>query len=330
MCIISVIIPVYNGEKTIQETIESVLNQTYTDFELIIINDGSQDSTLEIISSFKDSRIKVFSYANAGVSASRNRGISHARGEYISFIDADDLWTPDKLEAQLKALQENPQAAVAYSWTQCIDESGEASRRGSHISDSGDVYAKLLLIDFIESGSNPLIRKYALIKVGGFDEYLTHSEDRDLWLRLAARYHFVAVSSPQILYRVSMNSASANVGAMEAGSLKFVEKAFAQAPESLQYLRRHSIANIYKGLVFKALEGEPGRQQGIMAARLLWCTVRYDLRLVRSRVIPKALFKIAVMVILPPQIAQPLLTKIKGLANTKTLLGYMRFDAESS
>lgn len=326
MCTISVIIPVYNGEKTIRETIESVLNQTFKDLELLIINDGSTDSTLEVISSCKDSRIKVFSYPNAGVSPSRNSGIFHAVGEYISFMDADDLWTPDKLEFQLKALQENPQAAVAYSWTQCIDESGQFSRRGSHISCAGDVYAKLLLIDFIESGSNPLIRKSALTEVGGFDESLTHSEDRDLWLRLAARYHFVAVPSPQILYRVSRSSASANVLRMEEGCLKFVEKAFTQAPKSLQYLQKHSVANIYKGLTFKVLEGVPGRQQGITAARLLWLTVGYDLRLVRSRVIWKALFKIAVMLLLPPQQAQILLTKVKGFANTTTLLGYMQLE----
>src|SRR5574338_867068 len=120
---ISVILPVYNGEKTIQETIESVLQQTFEDFELIIINDGSQDATLHQVSTLSDARIKVFSYPNAGVSASRNRGIAQAEGEYIAFIDADDLWTPDKLGAQFKTLQTNPQVAVAYSWTNWIDES---------------------------------------------------------------------------------------------------------------------------------------------------------------------------------------------------------------
>lgn len=328
MNLISVIVPVYNGEKTLRETIQSVLNQTFTNFELIIINDGSQDSTLEIISRIHDSRIKVFSYPNSGVSASRNRGISHGMGEYITFIDADDLWTADKLEKQLKALQENLQAAVAYSWTQCIDESGQFSRRGSNISAAGDVYAKLLLVDFIENGSNPLIRRQALTEVGNFDESLTHSEDRDLWLRLAARYHFVAVPSPQILYRLSTNSASANVVKMEAGSLQFVEKAFAQAPEPLQYLKRYSIANIYKCLTFKVLEGVPGRQQGITAMRMLWYTLKYDAVLVRSRIFWKVLFKIAVMLLLPSQQAELVFTKAKGFANTTTLLGYLQLDPE--
>ncbi len=327
MPVISVIIPVYNGEKTIRETIESVLSQTFKDFELIVINDGSQDTSLEIVERIQDPRLKVFSYRNAGQATSRNRGIAHACGEYISFIDADDLWTPNKLEAQLRALQDNPQAAVAYSWTKCIDEFGQFSRRGSHISVTGDVYAKLLLIDFIENGSNPLIRTQALAEVGGFDESMTPSEDRDLWLRLAARYHFVAVPSPQILYRQSVNSESANVLRMEAASLRVIEQAFTQAPESLQHLKKHSLANIYKGLTFKALEGPPEQQRGLTAARLLWHCVRNDPALLRSRVILKVLFKIAAMTLLPPQQAQALLNRAKGLANTTTLLGYLQLDA---
>jgi glycosyltransferase involved in cell wall biosynthesis len=328
MPLISVIIPVYNGEKTIQETIESVLNQTFTDFELIIINDGSQDATLEIVERIQDSRLNVFSYPNAGQAASRNRGFSHASGEYISFIDADDLWTPDKLEAQLRALQDNPQAAVAYSWTKCIDELGQFSRRGSHISATGDVYGKLLLIDFIENGSNPLIRRQALIKVGSFDESLPAAEDWDMWLRLAACYEFVAVPSSQILYRQSANSWSANVLKQGAGSLQVMERAFNQAPESLQHLKPASLANIYKGLTFKALEGPgaPARQRGLTAARLLWHCVKNDPTLLRSRVIWKVLFKITVMVLLPPKQAQTLLTKFKKISNTATLLGYLQLE----
>ena len=107
MSIISIIIPVYNAEKTIESTINSVLNQTFIDFELIVINDGSTDSTLEIVHKITDPRLKVFSYANANQAASRNRGIAKATGEYIAFLDADDLWTPDKLESQINMLKNN-------------------------------------------------------------------------------------------------------------------------------------------------------------------------------------------------------------------------------
>jgi len=100
--------------------------QIYSNFELIVIDDGSNDSTLDVIKNIQDSRLKVFPYPSAGSAAvSRNRGFSHASGEFIVFLDADDLWTPDKLEAQLAALQENPPAAVAYSWVDRIDESSQ-------------------------------------------------------------------------------------------------------------------------------------------------------------------------------------------------------------
>ena len=200
MPLISVVIPVYNGEKTIAETIESVLNQSFSNFEIVVINDGSQDSTLDVIASIQDPRLKIFSHPNAGLSASRNRGISQSSGEFIAFLDADDLWTPDKLEAQLTALQENPNAAVAYSWTDFIDETGQFLADGSHRTANGDVYADLLLFNVLQNGSNPLIRMQALINIGNFDESLPSAEDWDMYLRLAARYHFICVSFPQILY----------------------------------------------------------------------------------------------------------------------------------
>ena len=303
--IISVIIPVYNGEKTIRETIESVLNQTLSKFELIVINDGSQDSTLDIVTSIQDPRLKVFSYSNAGVSASRNNGLSHARSEFISFLDADDLWTPDKLEAQLKALSENPQAAVAYSWTDHIDEFGQVLSPASHVTLNGDIYANLLTGNFLANGSNVLIRRQALIEVGGFDQSLAFGEDWDMWLRLAARYHFVAVPFPQILYRISTDSASCNLSMMEAGCLQVIERAYTQAPDSLQHLKKQSFAFLYKFLLFKAFQGSPGRQKGLKAANVLWRYIRNDPsrhRLVRLKL--TLLSKVVATILLPSHQAQ--------------------------
>jgi glycosyltransferase involved in cell wall biosynthesis len=328
MPLISVVIPVYNGEKTIRETIESVLNQTFRDFELIVINDGSQDSTLEIVSSIQDPRLQVFSYPNAGLSASRNRGISHAVGEYISFIDADDLWTPDKLEAQFKALQANPQAAVAYSWTNYIDESSQFLRRGGYLTANGDVYAQLLVVNFIENGSNPLIRRQALIDVGGFDELLPAAEDWDIFLRLAARYSFVAVPYPQILYRLSANSMSANVIRQEAACVKVLERAYNQAPKSLQHLKKYSWANLYRYLSFKVLNGPiDRRQRGLIAARFLWRLITNDLVLLKQYSTWQVLFKVAVLILLPPRKAQIVIDKFPPLPYIHTdLLMHFKTD----
>ena len=313
MSLISVIIPVYNSEKTIQETLKSVLNQTFSDFEVIVINDGSQDSTLDIISSIQDSRIKVFSYPNAGISASRNRGISQASGEFIAFLDHDDLWTPDKLESQLRALQENPQAAVAYSWTDLIDEASQFIKPYSHLSVTGNVHEKLLVSNFLKTASNPLIRKEALIQLGGFDQSICGPEDWDLFLRLAAHYHFVAVPRPQVLYRMITGSASTNVFRQEVESLKVIERAFNQAPESLQHLKKRTIVNLYKYLTFQSLELPSGRQSGIAAIRCLWQAVRIQPSLLRQRTMLIALFKIAAVVLLPSQQSKALLKTAKQL-----------------
>lgn len=319
MPLISVIIPVYNGEKTIKTTIDSVLNQTFTDFELLVVNDGSQDSTLAVVNEIQDARIRVFSFPNSGVSASRNRGLAEAKGEFISFLDADDLWTPDKLETQLKALQENPQAAVAYSCTDWIDESGQFLRAGGHMTVNGNAYEKLLLRDFVESGSNPLIRRQALEEVGTFDESLAFAEDWDLWLRLAARYEYVAVPSAQILYRISPESASSNIWKMEVGSLKVIERHFAQAPESLQPLKRETLGSRYKYLMFKAIEGNLERKKGLAAVRFLWQAIRYDSSMLRRlKIMAIVLVKIAAAIVLPSQQSQALLEVIKKRSSSRS------------
>ncbi|HEY9635336.1 MAG TPA: glycosyltransferase [Coleofasciculaceae cyanobacterium] len=312
MPVISVIIPAYNAENTLHETIESVFNQTFTDFELIVINDDSQDATLEVVEHLQDNRLNVFSYPHAGVSASRNRGLAKASGEFIAFLDADDLWSPDKLEAQLRALQVNPQAAVAYSWTDYIDELGKFLYSGPHISVSGNVYEKLLLGNFLENGSNALIRRETLLKVGGFDESLYGGEEWDLFLRLAAHYHFVAVPHPQVFYRMSTTASSLKISRHEAQCLKVIEQSFNQAPKSLAHLKKQSIANLYQYLTFRVLAAPLERQTGWSAARCLFQAVRNDLStLRRSRLMLIISLKIVLAILLPPQMAQGLLKATK-------------------
>ena len=314
MPLISVIIPVFNGEKTIKETIESVLNQTWSDLEIIVINDGSNDSTLGILNRLQDPRLKIFSYSNAGLAASRNRGIFLAIGKYISFIDADDVWTLDKLEAQLNALKVNPQAAVAYSWTNWIDESGQFLRPGGHIIANGNVYEQLLKRDFIESGSNVLIRTEALTEVGSFDESVKAVEDWDMWLRLAACYEFVCVPLPQILYRISPNSMSTDVLQMERSSLGVIEKALANAPQDLKIKKREIIGERYKYLTLKAIEGNLERRKGLAAVRFFLQAISNDPTWIkRTRLMSIVLFKIAIATIISPQQSQVLLSKIKSI-----------------
>lgn len=326
MSLISVIVPVYNGEKTIQETINSVLNQSVTDFELIIINSESTDSTLDIISQFKNPRIKIFSYSKANVAVNRNRGLKHATGEFISFIDADDLWTKDKLANHHKALQENPKAAVAYSWTDAIDENSQFLRACSRAQWEGNVYAKLLLDDFIGNGSNVTIRTEILREFGGFDESLTNAQDTDMWLRLAAKYDFVVVPKAQILYRILPYSMSSDLVGLEKSNLLVIEKAFARKQaSSFQHLKQYSLANLYKYLTYKVLNSPLIlRSLSFTALRYLWLTVKYEPYILLKPVIYKAFLKLIVIIITPESFSYKLLSKFPSVANTSTLLGYIK------
>ncbi|MBD2464446.1 glycosyltransferase [Oscillatoria sp. FACHB-1407] len=321
MSLISVIIPAYNAADTISETIASVLNQTYSNLELIVIDDGSQDATVDIVTAIADPRIQVFSYPNSGVAISRNRGLTHATGDFIAFLDADDIWTPDKLEAQRQALQANPNAKVAYCWTDWIDHNSDRIGPCCHITANGNVYAALLLSCFVVSGSNPLIAREAILDVGGFDETLTASQDFDLYLRLAARYEFVAVPSPKVLYRRLPNSMSTNLKRWETTSLLVREKYFEKAPEPLpRSLRRHSIGNFYKAMIFRILNDPPHPKQGVEALRVLGQNLRYDSRLLHQRITLKLLAKAVLMMVLPPAIATQLFTRFKALSNINAIV----------
>lgn len=272
---ISVIIPAYNAEATIAQTIASVQKQTFTDLEIIVVNDGSTDRTLEVLQQISDPRLKVFSYENSGVSVSRNRGIAQATGQYIALLDSDDLWTPDKLESQLTALQQNSKAGVAYSWTYFMFENEKLSFvENSHYCE-GNVYADLLLANFLHSGSNPLIRKEAVESIGLFDPAIKSVEDWDYYIRLAKKWDFVLVPKPQILYRQHLSSISYNIEVMQQHCLELMEKTFATAPLELQHLKGKSLANIYQYSAQKyrkTFEQNPDNLH--YAAHKLWLSIR--------------------------------------------------------
>ncbi|MEH2454788.1 glycosyltransferase [Nostoc sp.] len=305
--VISVIIPAYNSEKTIKETIESVLDQTFANFELIIINDGSQDSTVDVITQIQDSRIRLFSYPNAGGNVSRNRGLNLAVGEFVSFLDADDLWTPDKLQSQFKALQEDVTAKVAYSWADYINQNGKFLLSGKRINVNGNVYENLLVNNFLENGSNPLICRKALITLGGFDESLSAAQDWDMWLRLASKFDFICVPSVQILYRISANSLSSNLVRQEKACLQVLKIAYKERPSlrdatrtTLKHSWNISLANLYKYLTCKALQKPFNRQKALAAARFLWKYFLNDpSRLQNINFTLKLLLKIVIIFILP-------------------------------
>ncbi|OUL33342.1 glycosyl transferase family A [Nostoc sp. T09] len=314
---ISIIIPAYNAEQTILETINSVQQQTFSDFEIIVINDGSTDRTLEILDTIADSRLKIFSYNNGGLPVARNRGIAHATGEFIAFLDADDLWTPDKLELQLAALQQHPEAGVVYSWTLFMDEQGKSFHPDKPIFFSGNVYGNLLVKNFLASGSNPLIRKQAVDSVGEFYPPAGGSADWDYWLRLAARWHFVVVPKPQIFYRQSSSSMSSKIEFMEECKSIVLERAFESAPPELQALKNQSLANTYQysaHLCLTRISGIDGVRQ---AGQKLMMAIRVYPKTLLDRQTQKLLFKVLLKRVLSPKVANNFLQGISKIRATR-------------
>lgn len=312
---ISVIIPAYNAEHTILDTIKSVQQQTFSDYEIIVINDGSEDRTLELVEQVEDPRLKVFSYKNGGLSTARNRGITRATGEYITFLDADDLWTPDKLEAQLAALEKHPEAGVAYSWTNFMDEKGESFRAGEPIWFEGNVYADLLSDNFIASGSNPLIRKKAIESVGEFDTTLRSCEDWDYMLRLAARWAFVVVPKPQILYRLSLGTMSSKINVMEEAHLIVIEKAFQSIPPELKPLKNKILANMYRIMAHLCLTRIPNAGGVGLASQKLQTAIYLYPKILLDKKVRVSVVKILIIRLLSPQIASRVfnyMSKIRG------------------
>jgi glycosyltransferase involved in cell wall biosynthesis len=311
---ISIVIPAYNAEHTLLETIQSVQQQTFPNFEIIVINDGSTDRTLEILNTIADSRLKIFSYENGGLPVARNRGIAHATGEFIAFLDADDLWSPDKLELQLAALQQHPEAGVAYSWTLFMDEQGKSLHADKPIFFEGNVYDKLLLKNFLASGSNPLIRKQAIESVGEFYPPAGGSADWDYWLRLAARWDFVVVPKPQIFYRQSSGSMSSKIEFMEKCKLIVLERAFQAAPSQFQILKNQSLANTYQYSAHLCLTRFPGIDGVKQAGQKLMMAIRVYPKTLLDRQTQKIVLKFLLKRILSPKIANYLLI---GISKTR-------------
>ena len=199
---VSVHIPCYNSEKYILETIKSVLDQTFADFELIIVNDGSSDKTEEIIKGFHDSRIRYFSQGNKGLAATRNRTLSLSNGEYIAFLDHDDLWLPAKLEKQVAALDASPDAALAYSNFYRLFPDGDRILAFRKNQPEGKIFESVLR-EYSVGLSTVIIRKRHLdeLKIC-FDEKLRQFEEYDLFMKLLYRYEAAYIKEPLAVYRI--------------------------------------------------------------------------------------------------------------------------------
>ncbi|MGF1539703.1 MAG: glycosyltransferase family 2 protein [Pleurocapsa sp.] len=227
---VSIVVPAYNVANYIKDALVSLENQSFQDFEVLVVNDGSTDNTAEIVQSFtsRDRRFQLLQKPNGGLSSARNYGIRHARGEYIALLDGDDLYGEDKLATHVKILATSPQVGLVYSASRTIRDDGSPtfiSLSGKPI--KSDPLASLLCKNFIGHGSNAVFRRCIFDQIGGFDESLRSCEDIDYWLRIAAtrRWKFHRVSSIQCFYRVRPSGLSFDVQEMENTQTRVIDAA---------------------------------------------------------------------------------------------------------
>ncbi len=212
--LVSIIIPVYNGERFIKSALESVYRQSYRSFEVIIIDDGSEDDSISIIRSFSDP-IRIYHQKNQGAAAARNKGISEAKGKYIAFLDADDLWCSRKLEFQVAYLEGNPHVGGVHAHWRELANDETPSEEDCSLSQglglrsdedkSGLIYGDLLL-DCVLHTSSVMFRSDIMYEVGGFDENLLKGQDYDCWIRIS---HITEIHKLQALlsfYRIHTSS----------------------------------------------------------------------------------------------------------------------------
>ncbi len=213
---VSVIIPTYNRANLVGRAIKSVLNQTYRDFELIIVDDCSTDNTDEVIKEFQkiDNRIIYLKHdKNKGGSAARNTGIKVAKGEYVAFLDSDDEWLPEKLEKQIIHLNENHFGAL-ISYTGYIRVNDKGNRSVFIPVKHGDIYNDQLWKDYVSPTSAVMVKSICFKKVGLFDKSLPARQDYDMWLRISRHYTFDYIIEPLVLiYDTNSDSISSNIRA---------------------------------------------------------------------------------------------------------------------
>ncbi|PSN16415.1 glycosyl transferase family A [filamentous cyanobacterium CCT1] len=250
--IVSVVIPSYNSMMFLPTTLNSVLQQTFSDFEVLIIDDGSQDNVKDWFTTISDSRVKLFSQENKGYAGACNTGILNAQGKYIAFLDADDVWVPTKLEKQFRCLEDNPEVGLVDTLVFFVDSEGEKLFTAGSIYKPGNVYETMLVKNLVPCGSTPMVRRLCFDTVGVFDESIKGPSDWHMWVRIASQYNFQVIEEPLVHYRQHSSSVSRNTDIMLRGGLQAINSMFDDAPPHLQYKKKESYGNLYYVLALKA------------------------------------------------------------------------------
>ncbi|WP_394221578.1 glycosyltransferase family 2 protein [Alteromonas gracilis] len=266
--LVSVVMPIFNMQKYVELALLSVKQQTYSNLEIICVNDGSTDNSVDIVEQFDDPRIKLVNQANQGLSAARNTGMSHASGKYIALLDPDDLWLPEKIAQHVAHLERSPEVGISYCPSLFITEEGKRNGLGQ-FPKLEDISLKTVMCrNPIGNGSAPVIRKAMLDELSialprhhsgrtcFFDEAMRQSEDIDFWIYCAlnANYKIEGIAKPLTLYRINANGLSANLAKQFRAWEYCMQKHLASAPFKVAPLYKKARAYQYRYLARRAVQ----------------------------------------------------------------------------
>jgi glycosyltransferase involved in cell wall biosynthesis len=290
--LVSLIIPAYNSRAYVCDAVDSCLAQTYPNCEVVVIDDGSTDGTPDLLRTRYGDRIRLIQQANRGAAGARNTGIREARGEFVQFCDSDDRLLPEKVQAGWELFQQKPEIVLVYTFARIVlpDDVTEVPLPDVELP-SGDLFCLLLCGygNFVGT-STVMVRRQAVLDVGGFDESLAVAEDWDLWLRLASRWPFAAINEPLMIYRKRPGSLQSDTVDLAEGRLRVVQCARNyprraeclddQAYDEFEASRHHKLAMAYwetgrRADTRRALQAAVALDPDHAAARRLYIRLSY-------------------------------------------------------
>jgi len=253
---VSVVMPAYNVAGYVATAVESVLAQTFADFELIVVDDGSTDGTREILAGFRDPRIRLVTGSHRGLPFPFCDGIALAQGPYLSFLDGDDYWSPLKLEHHVRFLEEHPEVDLTFSWSRIVDNQGRDTGLTSRPWNGPISFSQLLADNVMGNGSALVCRRKALLEAGGFDTTMPCCQDVDICLRMALLRpgNTCAISEYLTFYRARTGQLSGDIPLMERTFERMIDKLRAIEPDEVSRVQELARSNMRRFFAFRSYQ----------------------------------------------------------------------------
>ena len=270
--VVSIIMTAYNVADYIGAAIDSALAQTFADFELIVIDDSSNDNTVEVVLGKTDPRLRLVRSVHRGAAQQMRQGVELAQAPYVAFLDADDLWHPAKLETHLAFLDAHPEADLTFSWSRIIDEGGRDTGLTTRRWSGPISFSELLEDNVIGNGSALVLRSQALAAAGGLDSTLPAGYDLDAWLRIALLRPGNLWAIPEFLtfYRRRSGQMTGNVVLMDRSFDLLLEKAKRLAPAAASRVEHKARSNMMRFCAYGCYQGGDYGRAATWLARSLW------------------------------------------------------------